>query len=217
MRVARRRPDDRGERRVSHRAGRVGLFGGSFDPIHNGHILPVLAAREDLDLDVVHYLPTARPPHKARGTRAPALARNTMVELALLPYPELVVSDVELDLGRIAYTVDTVERYAAEDPKAELHLLLGVDSFNDLMSWRRFKDLIAAVRLVVLTRPGERGLDPAVRAAVEEARGFDLVRHRSVDVSSSSIRRRLARGEDVDTGLMPAAVLRYCRKYGLYR
>ncbi len=196
---------------------RMGLFGGSFDPIHNGHILPVLAARELLDLDVVHYLPTACPPHKPRGTRAPALVRNTMVELALLPYPELVVSDAELDLGRTAYTVDTVERYAAEDPEAELHLLLGVDSFNDLMSWRRFEDLIGAVRLVVLARPGERGLDPAVRAAVEGARGFDLVRHRSVDVSSSSIRRLLARGEEVDAGLMPDAVLRYCRKYGLYR
>ncbi len=196
---------------------RIGLFGGSFDPIHNGHVLPVLAARKVLDLDVVHYLPTARPPHKPQGTRAPALARNTMVELALLPYPDLVVSDVELDQGRTAYTVDTVGRFAADDPEAELHLLLGVDSFNDLMSWRRFEDLIRAVRLVVLARPGERGLDPAVRAAAEGARGFDLVRHRSVDVSSSSIRRRLARGEDVDAGLMPPAVLRYCRKYGLYR
>lgn len=196
---------------------RMGLFGGSFDPIHNGHILPVLAARELLDLDVVHYLPTACPPHKPRGTRAPALARNTMVELALLPYPELVVSDAELDLGRTAYTVDTVERYVVENPEADLHLLLGVDSFNDLMAWRRFEELIGAVRLVVLARPGERGLDPAVRAAVECARGFDLVRHRSVDVSSSSIRRLLARGEEVDAGLMPDAVLRYCRKYGLYR
>ncbi len=196
---------------------RMGLFGGSFDPIHNGHILPVLAARELLDLDVVHYLPTACPPHKPRGTRAPALVRNTMVELALLPYPELVVSDAELDLGRTAYTVDTVERYVVENPEADLHLLLGVDSFNDLMAWRRFEELIGAVRLVVLARPGERGLDPAVRAAVEGARGFDLVRHRSVDVSSSSIRRLLARGEEVDAGLMPDAVLRYCRKYGLYR
>ena len=196
---------------------KIGLFGGSFDPIHNGHILPVLAARELLDLDVVHYLPTACPPHKPRGTKAPALARYAMVELALLPYAELVVSDAELDLGRTAYTVDTVERHAAEHPQAELHLLLGVDSFNDLMSWRRFDDLIGAVRLVVLARPGERGLDPVVRAAAEGARGFDLVRHRSIDVSSSAIRRRLARGEDVDDGLMPAAVLRYCRKYGFYR
>lgn len=196
---------------------RMGLFGGTFDPIHNGHILPVLAARELLKLDVVHYLPTARPPHKPRGTRAGALMRNTMVELALLPHPELVVSDMELDPGRTAYTVDTVERYAAERPDADLHLLLGVDSFNELASWRRFEDLIGAVRLVVLARPGERGLDPAVRAAVDGARGFDLVRHRSIDVSSSAIRRRLARGEEVDAGLMPAGVLRYCRKYGLYR
>ncbi len=198
-------------------AVKIGLFGGSFDPIHNGHILPVLAARELLGLDVVHYLPTACPPHKPRGTKVSALKRNTMVELALLPWPELVVSDAELDLGRTMYTVDTVERFAAEDAAADLHLLLGVDSFNTLLSWRRCEDLIGAVRLVVLARPGERGLDPAVVAVAEGARGLDLIRHRSVDASSSSIRRRLARGDEVDAELMPAAVLRYCRKYGLYR
>ena len=80
-----------------------------------------------------------------------------MVELALLPYPELFVSDAELDLGRTAYTVDTVERYAVENPEADLHLLLGVDSFNDLMAWRRFEDLIGAVRLVVLGTAGRTG------------------------------------------------------------
>ncbi len=199
------------------KAMRLGLFGGSFDPIHNGHVLPVLAAREALDLDLVHYLPTARPPHKPGGTRASALARNTMVELALLPHPELVVLDVELDFDRPVYTVDTVEGYGARFPDAELHLILGIDSFNDLPTWRRFRDLIAAVRLVVLARPGEPGLDPEVRAAVESARGFDLVRHRLVDVSSSAIRRRLQDGGEPPAGLMPDSVLRYCRKYGLYR
>ena len=196
---------------------RIGLFGGSFDPIHNGHIRPVRAARESLGLDVVHYLPTARPPHKPQGTRAAALLRNTMVELALLPFPELVVSDAELDFGRSVYTIETVERYGAEFPDAELHLLLGVDSFNELPGWRRFDDLIEAVKLVVLARPGERGLDAEVRSSVEKARGYVLVRHRSVDVSSSDIRRRLARGAEVSPDLMPDPVLRYCRKYGLYR
>ncbi len=196
---------------------RIGLFGGSFDPIHHGHIRPVLAARESLGLDVVHYLPTARPPHKPQGARAPALLRNTMVELALLPFPELLVSDAELDFGRAVYTIETVERYTAEFPDAELHLLLGVDSFNDLPGWRRFDDLIEAVKLVVLARPGERGLDPEVRSSVDRARGCVLVRHRSVDVSSSDIRRRLAQGADVSAELMPDPVLRYCRKYGLYR
>ena len=202
---------------MSGTGARIGLFGGSFDPIHNGHIRPVLAARESLGLDVVHYLPTARPPHKPRGTWAPALRRNTMVELALLPFPELVVSDAELDLGRSVYTIETVERFATDFPDAELHLLLGVDSFNELPAWRRFDDLIAAVKLVVLARPGERGLDRDVRSCVEKARGYVLVRHRSVDVSSSDIRRRLARGADVSADLMPDPVLRYCRKYGLYR
>ena len=196
---------------------RIGLFGGSFDPIHHGHIQPVLAAREQLGLDAVHYLPTARPPHKPQGTRAPAVARNTMVELALLPYPELVVSGVELDLGKTSYTIDTVERFAAERPEADLHLLIGVDSFNDLPGWRRFEDLVRSVRLVVLARPGERELDAEVCAISDAARGYELVSHRSVDVSSSDLRRRLAQGADISQDLMPEPVLRYCRKYGLYR
>lgn len=202
---------------MSRQAARIGLFGGSFDPIHNGHIRPVLAARESLGLDVVHYLPTACPPHKPQEAGAPALLRNTMVELALLPFPELLVSDAELDFGRAVYTIETVERYAAEFPDAELHLLLGADSFNDLPGWRRFDDLIKAVKLVVLARPGERCLDPDVRLSVDRAKGFVFVRDRSVDVSSSGIRRRLAQGADVSADLMPEPVLRYCRKYGLYR
>ncbi len=196
---------------------RLGLFGGSFDPIHNGHILPVLAALELLELEVVHYLPTACPPHKPQGAKAPALARNTMVELALLPHRQLVVSDAELDLAGTSYTIDTVEVYRERFPHAELHLLLGVDSFNDLPGWRRFGDLVRLVRFVVLARPGERELRPEVCAAVERGQGHVLVRHRSVDVSSSDIRRRLARGETVDAKAIPAPVLEYCVKYGLYR
>ena len=202
---------------MSGTGARIGLFGGSFDPIHNGHIRPVLAARESLGLDVRSLSADCPPAAQAAGNVGSRAAAEHDVELALMPFSQLIVSDAELDLRRSVYTVETVERYATEFPEAELHLLLGVDSFNELPGWRRFDELIEAVKLVVLARPGSVG---STRACVRPSRGreatFSSV-NRSVDASSSDIRRRLAQGADVSADLMPDPVLRYCRKYGLYR
>ncbi|MDH3405204.1 MAG: nicotinate-nicotinamide nucleotide adenylyltransferase, partial [Acidobacteriota bacterium] len=119
---------------------RLGLYGGSFDPIHYGHVRPVLKAVERLQLDRVLYLPTARPPHKAEGPFASPLHRFVMVELALLDHDRLQVSDFEL-VERPAYTVETLEGFAARFPEAQLHLLLGSDSLAAIESWRRWRDL----------------------------------------------------------------------------
>ncbi len=133
---------------------KVGLFGGSFDPIHRGHVEPVRAARRALSLDRVLYLPTARPPHKPGRQTAPALARFAMVEMALLAEEGLYVSPHELTLGRPSYTIDTIDHFRHELPEAELHLLLGADSFLDLPLWRRWRRLVELAHLVVLARPG---------------------------------------------------------------
>jgi nicotinate-nucleotide adenylyltransferase len=200
---------------------KLGLFGGSFDPIHRGHIEPVEAARVRLGLDRVLYLPTAQPPHKPDRRFAPALARYAMVELALLDHAALWVSDHELTLGRPAYTIETLEFLRERWTEVEIVLLIGGDSFLDLPNWRRYPEILATTRIAVMTRPGARirdggsELHPALLDAIA-AGTVDFVENAPVDVSSSEIRRRLAAGEPLPEGWVPERVLSFARKYSLY-
>lgn len=199
---------------------KIGLFGGSFDPIHRGHIEPVREARRLLGLDRVIYLPTATPPHKPRRALAPAHARYAMVELALLDEEGLYVSAHELTPDRPAYTVDTLEHFRREMPDSELHLLIGGDSFADLHHWVRWPEIAAAARLVVLARPGwdldSISLDPGVAALARTGRVL-VLRQAAVDVSSTRLREQLAAGLPLSPGDIPDLVVRYVQKYGLYR
>jgi nicotinate-nucleotide adenylyltransferase len=200
----------------SSKARRVGLFGGSFDPIHRGHVDPVIRARDELRLDQVVFLPTAEPPHKEGRRFAPALQRFCMVELALLEHRDLVVSTHELTIGRKAYTIDTVEHFARALPGAELFLLVGADSFLELDQWRRHEELLDLVTLVVLARPGF-ALEPASRPSGAEGRQVLFVESAQVAVSSTDLRERLRRGELPEPEAMSRRVVDYCRKYALYR
>jgi nicotinate-nucleotide adenylyltransferase len=199
---------------------KLGLFGGSFDPIHRGHIAPVQAARRALGLERVIYLPTALPPHKPRRALAPALARYAMVELALLAEDGLFVSGHELTLGRPAYTVETLEHFRATSPEADLHLLIGGDSFAELDRWLRWRDIAALARLVVLARPGwdlrQEELAPDLAALAASGR-VHFLRQPPVEVSSTRLRELLARGEPVPDGAMPELVVHFVHKYALYR
>jgi nicotinate-nucleotide adenylyltransferase len=199
---------------------KVGLFGGSFDPIHRGHIEPVGEARRFLGLDRVIYLPTATPPHKPRRALAPAHARFAMVELALLDEDGLYASAHELTPDRPAYTVETLEHFRREMPEAELHLLIGGDSFADFHHWVRWQEIAAAARLVVLARPGwdlvSFPLDPGVAALARTDRVL-LLRQPPVDVSSTRLRELLASGQPLPAGAVPDLVVRYVQKYDLYR
>lgn len=200
---------------------RVGLYGGSFDPIHRGHIEPVLEARDALGLDRVLYLPTASPPHKPDRRMAPALARLTMVELALLPYPDLRVSPFEILAPPPTYTVATLEHMRREAPEDDLTLLIGGDSFLSLHTWHRFEELLQLAEVGVMLRPGfdRRQLDALagpIAGAVDAGR-VHFVDNRPVDASSTELRRLLAAGDPSAARLLPAPVLSYLRKYGLYR
>ena len=199
---------------------RVGLFGGSFDPIHAGHVAPVRAARAELGLDRVFFLPTAHPPHKPGRHFAPALARFAMVELALLGEEGLFASTHELGEAP-AYTVETLEHFQAELPAVELHLILGSDSLASLPSWRRWRELPRLARLVVLTRPGSEAalrpesLPPELQTAYEDGR-LVAVEHPPVAVSATELREILARGGEPPAGSLHPLVLDYARKYRLY-
>jgi nicotinate-nucleotide adenylyltransferase len=201
---------------------KLGLFGGSFDPIHAGHVRPVEEARRRLGLEQVVYLPTAVPPHKPERRFAPPLQRFAMVELALLAEAGLVASTHELTLGRPAYTVETLEHFRRERPGADLHLLLGGDAFADLDHWRRWREIAALARLVVLVRPGwgREEILPRLGAELRALAGGERVvwlENAPVEVSSTALRALLARGEEPPAGTVSPLVVQYVQKYRLYR
>lgn len=201
---------------------KIGLYGGTFDPIHCGHILPVLEARERLGLGRVVYLPTAQPPHKPGRQFAAPHRRYLMVELALLDQEGLYVSPHELTLDRPAYTVDSVEYFHRKYPDDELVLLIGGDSFAKLTEWRRWADIVAIARPAVLMRPGWeleriRATLPGELESLVADGGVDFVANQPVEVSSTELRRILGRGEEPPPGVVPPLVVEYARKYSLYR
>jgi nicotinate-nucleotide adenylyltransferase len=198
---------------------KLGIFGGSFDPIHAGHIRPAAAARQQLGLDKVMFLPTAQPPHKPDRVLAPALRRYAMVELALLHEDGLEASAIELDSARPAYTVETLESLHRALPDAELYLLLGADSFADLHLWVRWPEIVELARLAVLVRPGFGGVGHALApaAALALARGrVDFVANQPIAVSATELRATFAAGQRPAPGLVPDLVLDFIGKYRLY-
>ena len=192
---------------------RLGLFGGSFDPIHRGHIQPVQEARVELGLDRVIFLPTAVPPHKPARQFAPPHARFAMVELALLREDGLVVDP---------FTVETLRHYRRIHPGADLFLLLGADGFAQLNTWHEWQEIPQLSQLAVLTRPDWRmeeareHLPPEI-AALANRDQVHFIRNEAIDVSATEIRARLAAGDDIPEDAMPGLVLEYIRKYSLYR
>jgi len=199
---------------------RIGLFGGTFDPIHRGHVEPVRAARVALQLDRVFFLPTAHPPHKADRRFAPPLARFAMAELALLDEEAMLVSTCELR-DQPVYTVETLEHFTGELPGADLHLIIGSDSLAALTSWRRWHDLPRLARIVVLTRPGWEPEVVRATLAPELLQAWDVgrivaVEHAPQPFSATAVRAALAAGDDPPAGALHPRVLDYARKYRLY-
>lgn len=201
---------------------KLGLFGGSFDPIHRGHIGPVQAARRELGLDRVLYLPTAVPPHKPGRALAPAHARYAMVEMALLDEEGLYASTFELTLGRPAYTVETLEHFRRTlppMPDTELVLIIGGDSYAELDHWVRWREIPELARLAVLTRPGwtldESSLSPEL-AVLARSGKVDFLRQPPVDISSTRLRELFSKGGAPPPETVPESVVRYVQKYDLY-
>lgn len=198
------------------------LFGGSFDPVHRGHLHAARAAREAFGLDEVVFVPAAQPPHKPSRRLAAGRHRLAMIELALGELGFGRASAIELDRGGRSYTIDTARALPAElrRPARSLHLILGADNLAGLAQWREVEELLALVRPIVVARGAEldRGLDElsgrlSERALERLARG--RVDAPPVDVSSTGVRRALLAGRDPGAAL-PDGVLEYARAHGIY-
>jgi nicotinate-nucleotide adenylyltransferase len=207
---------------------RIALFGGSFNPVHNGHLAIAEAARDGLRLDRILLVPCARPPHKDAPDLAPGRDRLAMIRLALRGRRALGVTDIELRRPGPSYTIETVETLRATaggrggGARREFYLLVGADMLADLPRWREAGRLVRLVRVAAAARPGW-SLAP-IRRALARAFGPAFVRGLArrrfdaplVDVSSTAIRRRARAGRPL-RGLVPDAVAAYIRRTGLYR
>ena len=176
-----------------------------------------------MGLDRVLYLPTARPPHKEGRQLAPAMARYTMVELALLHEDGLEADDFEMQRRAASYTIDTLEHFCRHRPGIDWVLFVGSDAFLSLMTWHRWQDILATAQVAVMMRPGtaddtfEQELPSPLRQALEDRRAILVPPGPRVDISSSRLRQLLADG-DADAGhWVPHLVLDYIHKYELYR
>ena len=197
---------------------KIGVFGGTFDPIHLGHLAVARDAADQLGLEVVHFVPAARPPHKPDDDVSPAEHRVRMVALAIEGEPRFELCTLELEREGPSYTVDTLEEFTRRyGSDADLYYIVGGDTPKELHHWRRPERLLDLARLVVVARPGFASDDsrliapdlghPPDRVIVLEGS--------SRDIASSNLRERARQGRSL-LGLAPTAVAKYIDEQGLY-
>ena len=201
---------------------RVALFGGSFNPVHNGHLISARSAAEALDVDRVVFLPSRTPPHKVGEPLASADHRAAMVRGAITGEDLFDISDHDLTCDGLSYTVTTVAHFRDTfPPPAELFWLVGADSLLELHTWYKPDDIARTCRIVTAVRPGSDVGDlPELRRLLDAARVeqllSDVVETPRIDISATDIRRRVARSQSISY-LVPEFVERYIHDHGLYR
>lgn len=192
---------------------RLGLFGGTFDPIHLGHLILAESCREALQLDKLWLIVAGTPPHK-RGERTPVADRLEMARLAVAGHGGFEVSELEAKDPGPHYSYRTLEAIAAARPGDELFFLIGADSLVDLPGWREPQRIAAAATIVVVNRPGVA--PPSVPDFGPGARPIVLVESPLIELASSDLRRRVAAGRSIRFRV-PRAVEAYIAERGLYR
>jgi nicotinate-nucleotide adenylyltransferase len=183
---------------------KIGIFGGTFDPIHHGHLILARDVLEKFALDQILFIPAAQSPHKAGTTPAPAAARWRMIEAAIAGEPAFAASRLELDRPAPSYSVETVEQLQAARPDTQFSFLIGEDNLTKLPTWHRFEDLARLVQFVVLDRTGGAPAAP-----------YPTLR-RLIDISATTLRKRVASRQSVRY-LVPEAVEEIILRENLYK
>ena len=188
-------------------------MGGTFDPIHHGHLVAASEVQAWFDLDEVVFVPTGAPWQKSDREVSPAEDRYLMTVIATASNPRFRVSRVDIDRPGPTYTIDTLRDLAAEMPEADLHFITGADALADIFTWRNAEELFSLANFVGCTRPGYE-MDPATLAAIPAER-VEMVEIPALAISSTDCRRRTVRGEPV-WYLVPDGVVQYIAKHHLY-
>lgn len=211
---------------------KIGLMGGTFNPIHMAHLRIAEEARELCGLDRVLFIPVADPPHKPLAGEVPFAQRCEMVRLAIADNPRFELSDIEGRRGGKSYSIDTISAFSREYPRAQLYFIIGSDSFLELGLWYRYADILRACNLIVVERPGRQVSDPlaalpvAIRGELRYTPAARRLEHEAgtsvhffagclLDISSSEIRRLAASGHSI-TYLVPHRVEAYIKEQRIY-
>ncbi len=221
---------------------RVGLFGGTFNPVHIGHLRIAEEIREHFSLDSIIFIPTGIPPHKGKSEVIDPVHRLRMVELAIAPYRYFAVSSIEVERKGLSYSIDTVKALQEDmGDTAELYFIAGIDAFLDIKTWKDVDELLTLCNFIVITRPGHRFIDlkgiylPSLKGIADsdlerldkgeisrlsvpltERYSLFLEQIRPCDISSTVLRRLIKEGKDVKN-LLPESVMLYIIKKRLYR
>jgi nicotinate-nucleotide adenylyltransferase len=183
---------------------RIGIYGGTFNPVHHGHLILARQALEEFKLDRLIFVPAAESPFKIQNHTAPADDRLAMLQSAIAGDDRFAVDPLEIERGGVSYSIDTVKIFRSRDPKAELFFLVGEDNAERLTEWHRFEELRELVCFVVLSRSEDF-----------ESSEYPVVQRR-IEISSTEIRNRVAKQESI-TYLVPESVKHYIEQHQLYQ
>ncbi|WP_125963410.1 nicotinate-nucleotide adenylyltransferase [Bifidobacterium dolichotidis] len=195
-----------------HTKPRIGIMGGTFDPIHNGHLVAASEVAWVYDLDEVIFVPTGRPVFKLNKHVTNAEDRYLMTVIATASNPKFTVSRVDIDRPGITYTIDTLRDLRAMHPDAELFFITGADAVAEIMQWKDVDEMFELAHFVAVTRPG---YSPEAASNLPVGR-VDMIEIPALAISSTDVRKRATNGEPT-WYLVPDGVVQYIAKHGLYR
>ena len=219
---------------------KIGLFGGTFNPIHRGHLRAALEVEQTFALEKTYFIPSALPPHKEPRGISDAEDRMEMTRLAVIEHPGFTVSDVELKRSGPSFTIDTVRGFKSIVPEdAELYFIVGVDAFLEIDTWKSYRELFRLIPFIVMSRPRAAGRDAPVTRDTLEAyitssisdgyrfsaskacfvhdgkQPIFVIDIEALDISSTQIRKRVKQGRPI-ASLVPESVEKFIKRKGLY-
>jgi nicotinate-nucleotide adenylyltransferase len=192
---------------------RIGLFGGTFNPIHCGHVKAAESVQNMFSFDRILFIPSYLPPHKESVDVASAAHRLKMVELALASFDRFFPSSVEIDARGTSYSILTLNKIKEMFPQTEVFFLLGIDAFLEIETWKDYEDVLEQCSFVVMSRPGFR-LSEAKDILTEKYKIY-LLSINTLDISSSEVRERIRKNQPIE-GLVPENVENYIKERSLY-